>query len=312
MTLMRRDAQVQLGDIYMSREEIYVPSLGFRLPVGRARPLVVLGNSTGSLRPDLPDVQIAPISIRVDMATDLDLVCGAEDGPLKTEFIVEVWNGRPMLVANLGERLGELSDRARSRLVDLHNAMHTGAAVPDEWRGPAVTDDDDPRLEFQRDELRAAAYLSEPVDDMLASIRDNPGEMHPLLWRLVSEREGSFTSPPIGASSQGVLDRFTTLHGAFCKALSIWRGGTPGGERRYVALNYDAASYVDEWKELLVLRTHGYHVNHRQSIYNGLMLSGWAHVEAARQPFAVTPRTWQISLSELPDRLSEEHDCAPL
>lgn len=309
---MRRDAQVQLGDIYMSREEIYVPSLGFRLPVGRARPLVVLGNSTGSLRPDLPDVQVAPTSIRVDMATDIDLVCGAEDWPLNTDFIVEVWNARPMLVTNLGDRLGELSHRARSRLVHLHNAMHTGAAVPEEWRGPAVTDDNDPRLEFQRDELRAAEYLSEPVDEMLASIHENPGEMHRLLWRLVSEHHGSITSSLVGTASQGVLDRFTTLDRVFYNILCIWREGAPGGERRPVALNFDAASYVDEWKEMLVLRTRGYHVSHRQSIYNGLTLSGWARLEATRQPFAVAPATWHISLSKLPDRLSEEHDCAPL
>lgn len=168
------------GDVLLTKEDVYIPSLGYRVPAGRERPVIVLSSADGSLNPDLPDVQVAPVSLRVEMAADHDVIVRRDENPIGAAIIVEVWNARPVLVSNLGLKIGRLAQAALARIVAVHNAMYTGEPIDGNWCGAPIEDDSDARASFRRAELAAAHYLSEPVDEMLR-IADT-GATTRLMW----------------------------------------------------------------------------------------------------------------------------------
>jgi hypothetical protein len=160
----------KLGDVVVARRRVYYPQLAADIEIGEEWPLVVLHEEAPGLSPGHSDIRVAPLCDAIRMATHRDLLCNSEDGPLGVPFMVEVWNQRPMLVRNIDRAIGRMSVDAIELLCKLHNAtigLHPWEAIPPERHGTAITSADDPRLEHQRKRILKAAFLSEPVDELL-------------------------------------------------------------------------------------------------------------------------------------------------
>lgn len=161
-------ASLSLGDIVLSRRDVLYPSLGSRIPLLAQWPLVVLTAPSDSLGSGLADLRVAPISTLMEMASSDDLRCEAEDGPLGAPFLVELWNQRAMLAANIERKIGRLSPPAIERLITLHNSM---IGVDDVgslgWSGACIETEEDPRIAHQRTRAEEAGFLSDPVEDLL-------------------------------------------------------------------------------------------------------------------------------------------------
>ena len=159
----------RLGDVVRVTTDVLYPSVNARVP-GRGAPWYVV--VLGQLQPyndAFPELRVAPIADDIALASDLDLVLAPGDGPFAVPVLVEVWNQRAMLVANIDKSVGKLSGTAVDRLCKVHNAMMAGGeGVTPEWTGAPIEAEDDPRFVHQQERSRAAEFLSDPVDELLA------------------------------------------------------------------------------------------------------------------------------------------------
>lgn len=165
------DLELSYGDIAGLRGDAYYPLSGRQsIDLTGSGCVVVLTLLDPPYDNAHPEVRVAPLTFRVDMATDLDLVCPAESGPFGRAFVVEVWNQRAMLVENLVGVIGTLDDAARRHLATLHNVM-LGLGEESElapaWHGLHLVEDDDPRLAYQATRAEWAECLSASTDQLL-------------------------------------------------------------------------------------------------------------------------------------------------
>jgi hypothetical protein len=104
-------------------------------------PVVVLAEGEDALT-------VVPVSERVDLATEWDLVLPVQ--ALGYQAIVEVWNYGSVLPEQLDEVLAELEPETFSGLRSLARAAASGGEpLAGVAVGPPVLDDADPRLLFQ-------------------------------------------------------------------------------------------------------------------------------------------------------------------
>lgn len=161
---------LKLGDIVLTSKDVYFPTLGTSVPYGEEWLVVVLAGSEGAPSSKYPDIRIAPIGRKRQNATDSDLLCAAADGPIGSDFHIELWNQRPMLLCNVLEKIGFLSTEAIDRLIVAHNHL-VGIEVEEsrlmEWLGTPLTSEDDPRIAIMDSQVDRAAFLSDPVEEML-------------------------------------------------------------------------------------------------------------------------------------------------
>jgi hypothetical protein len=206
---------LKLGDVILSRRSVYFPALRATVDIGEEWPLVVLDGPESSLDSSLPDIRVAPISDAVHFASHRDVRCNAEEGPLGVLFMVELWNQRAMLVHNVARRLGELSREAVDGLCLVHNAI-VGAipfsAVSPDRHGPPIDSENDPRIEYQRDRVLRAGFLSDPVDEIL---------------ELDAQRR---VANPYTVTLERPAEQLSFLHHAFVRNVTL----------RYYASNFDA------------------------------------------------------------------------
>lgn len=118
-------------------------------------PAVVLADSEDA-------VTVAPVSDRVELATEWDLLVPVR--VLGYEAITEVWNYGSILAEQLEEVLAELDPQTIEDLQSLARAAVTGGDPPADVRvGPPVLDDADPRLLFQDAEAERCRHFWEPA-----------------------------------------------------------------------------------------------------------------------------------------------------
>jgi hypothetical protein len=72
-----------------------------------------------------------------------------------------------MLITNLGDHVGSVDPEIRRRIRTLYIAMASGEQIPNEWVGPPLTGETDPRYRYQRKECLAATFMSDPVFELL-------------------------------------------------------------------------------------------------------------------------------------------------
>lgn len=120
---------------------------------------------------------VVPLSPETRLATDADIVLGAEQSPLGYQVTAEVWNTGTILREQIEEQRGHLGDAAWARI----NALYSAAigdleSEPEEAQptatpmgdGPPIVDDADPRLVFQDEEIERAQRFYTPAARLLA------------------------------------------------------------------------------------------------------------------------------------------------
>lgn len=120
---------------------------------------------------------VVPLSLETRLATDADIVLGADQTPLGYEVTAEVWNAGTILREQVEEQRGLLGDDAWERINALYSAaigdldgeqkeaQPTSAPMGD---GPPIFDDTDPRLVFQDEEIERAQRFYTPAARLLA------------------------------------------------------------------------------------------------------------------------------------------------
>jgi hypothetical protein len=120
---------------------------------------------------------VAPLSPETRLATDADIVLGADQTPLGYQVTAEVWNAGTILREQIEEQRGHLGDAAWERINALYSvaigdldgepeeAQPTAARMGD---GPPILDDADPRLVFQDEEIERAQRFYAPAARLLA------------------------------------------------------------------------------------------------------------------------------------------------
>ncbi len=116
------------------------------------------------------------------MAGPDDVVLSAEDSGLPRPRIAELWNMRPVLVRNLAVRHSALSQTGLRKLVSVHDARFSEVAIDPDWVGEELQGEEDPRYGFRRREIDRFAFLSEPVDALLASLRAQEEPEPAAIW----------------------------------------------------------------------------------------------------------------------------------
>jgi hypothetical protein len=188
-------ATYQLGDIVVAKREVYFPVHSATVDLGRESwPLVVLGTDQAAPNSHLRDIRVAPISTAVEYASDLDLICEADEGPFGARFMVELWNQRPMLVTNVDRMIGTLEGEARRQLCLLHNALVGAGSRSDVDPirfGGQIDYDLDPRIAYQQMRAAEAAFLSDPVEEVLTGVASRL-EARALRWPVPVSSEPVF------------------------------------------------------------------------------------------------------------------------
>lgn len=126
-----------------------------------------------------PDMRIAPISLETADASDLDVVCAADEGPVGQPFHVEVWNQREVLVADFEPvATGMISEPAMADVYAAHNSMiGIGRDVSEGRRGPPIVGPEDPRIGTMELRLSLAEQLSRAAEErLLVGPHDRGGE----------------------------------------------------------------------------------------------------------------------------------------
>lgn len=154
---------IKPGQIWSTYESFELPgSLHFTTDEPR---IVVILVGDGTLLHSLEQIIVSPISINTKMASDRDFIIKKEfsNSPLNFDFMVEIWNETPVLKGQLKQYLGSLTDLAINYLYELYMAHLQNKDISRklrEWIGVLIVSENDPRLEFQDDEIKAVSYLA--------------------------------------------------------------------------------------------------------------------------------------------------------
>ncbi len=154
--------QIEVGQIW-STHAVLELTRELRFKTNEARLVVVLRSTNKEAYPS-ELLTAAPISLQIGMATDFDVLVMGDDSPLGFDFITEVWNETPVLVAHLKQYLGTLPEHLVSVLRGVYRMQVLDEEIPSQllkWVGLRVMDETDPRLAFQGAEIEAVAYLAE-------------------------------------------------------------------------------------------------------------------------------------------------------
>ncbi len=146
--------------------------------------VVVIGGAALKDPETQGSVTVAPISIERHFASGWDALVEMNESGLDYEFMIELWNYGRIAHAQLDESFGGLHPAACKRLEVLWRAVREGAgAAPTEaCVGPAILDDEDPRIGFQREEIdRAAAFYTPGIESV--------AELSGSFVRLLRERD---------------------------------------------------------------------------------------------------------------------------
>jgi hypothetical protein len=145
-----------------------------------ARLVVVLKEHEDTLGMGQTSVLVLPVSLDLPYQSDRDLLIPADESPSGYSFMIEAWNEVTMLRAQLSRFVGTLPLQHARVLRDLYQAQRQVDLAGDreviaqagtelaKYVGPAVTDERDPRIEFQEDEAEACEYLRRPLLQMLS------------------------------------------------------------------------------------------------------------------------------------------------
>ncbi len=177
-------------------------------------PPVVLGESIEEDASRVRVIQVFPLSLWTEFATDTDLIVSG--APLPNPMMIEVWNGQPMLRSRLFRCLGSLAVDDLQRLAGLVDVMRDGGQGSESTValsldcGLPLGDENDIRRTFQQIELlrtlaiRAPAlvylqrrrfFVTIPVEDEshhMAMAAGNKDSERPLRIRTVQS-----ASPPV-------------------------------------------------------------------------------------------------------------------
>ncbi|MBD3183299.1 hypothetical protein GF312_13465 [Candidatus Poribacteria bacterium] len=162
---------VEIGEIWATKSSPLSPNGGQLPEVQNPVHVVILLDDKDAYNKSYPDVRIAPISNKVDQASDMDLMLSAEENPLEKDIIIEIWNSQPMLKANLSQLYGKLSDKLINQLGRLQlKLLETEIDISDIKTGAPVVDESDPRLDFQEREIEKTLYLRGPFNELVEKL----------------------------------------------------------------------------------------------------------------------------------------------
>lgn len=154
-----------------------------------ARIVVVLWAETQSNSTGVRSLVVGPISLATDYRADRDLMVFEQESPLGYEFMVEAWNEIAITDSQLGRYIGSLPQAVERDLALLYQ-VHLGQEVdttPIAVRvGPAILDRNDPRVAFQRHEIRLCDHLRTPALVAVASAPSKADDAINTLGDLVS------------------------------------------------------------------------------------------------------------------------------
>lgn len=162
-----RQVPLLFGSIWTVEPDASMAELDWGI-TGRL-PMVVLAETVedDSISPASAVVQVFPLSIWPEFATDADLIISGV--PLPQPMIVEVWNEQPLLRSQLFRCLGGLSEQDLKHLANIAIAVRTGssgrdvATTGENQRGQPLGTYDDPRRLFQQIELLRSLPLRVPA-----------------------------------------------------------------------------------------------------------------------------------------------------
>lgn len=159
----------EAGSVLRARFDVLFPGSGIRRPLGKEWFVLVLDSPAEPFDPDFPDLRVAPISFDITKASDCDVLIAPSEWPGKRWALVEVWNQRSMLEANVDSFIGRVADPALRVAFQVNNVMlglEDERNVPRDRIGAPLTSESDPRIDYQADRARLAEFLSAPADDL--------------------------------------------------------------------------------------------------------------------------------------------------
>lgn len=126
---------------------------------------------------------VAPLSEELELAAEWDLFVGPQG--IGWPAVAEVWNAGAVLLEQVEETIGHLSDEDAQRLGDLYEASLDGTrtSLPREWTGAPITGGEDPRILHQEEAFEFARTYYVP-----ASTFTDVGSLPSLLEQCASER----------------------------------------------------------------------------------------------------------------------------
>jgi hypothetical protein len=164
---------------------------------------------------DKNDLVAAPISLQTEMATEFDLIVQNTEGPLGFDFMIEIWNEIPIIMKHLRNYLGVLDDKYAELLIELHAAYLCNEPVSESvlpYVGIEIRQEDDFRLEFHANEIKAVEYLSRAATAFLSTTlieQEIPSAKkvlnlgHPI-WELLNNVLGQHPAVALAAGGQTV------------------------------------------------------------------------------------------------------------
>lgn len=152
---------IEIGQIWSTRSVLNLPGLP-ESQTDQPRLIVILGAISNS--PGQHDELMAvPISLKLSMATDFDLIVSEYESPLNYRFMIEIWNEVPVVREHLKHCLGKLPNEVACALMRIHAARLLGEEIPSDLKmkiGLPLMGDNDGRVAFQQSEIEALDYLA--------------------------------------------------------------------------------------------------------------------------------------------------------
>ncbi len=128
---------------------------------------------------------VAPISTETQFAADADVLLARDESPLGYEVVVEVWNHGALVLEQLEEHRGLVTESTRRKLGNLYSALYADSAGESdrstnlsraEGNGLPILGDADPRLVFQDEEIERAQRFYVPAESRASENLSETGE----------------------------------------------------------------------------------------------------------------------------------------
>lgn len=218
------------GEIWATRTDVWIPSIRARVAAGDSDLVLIAVDSSGSRDATELDVRVFPLSSRVDMASDEDVILREGETELSRPWMAETWNARPALVRNLHKRIAEVDDTVMQRVVAVHDSRYSGVLSEFAASTP-IESEADPRFKFQETEISRVSYMSEPVFDLLSHADQAP--------KVVNAQPPKHTVHYVceyGARAEHVVFMHRALKGDCFAAFRLLEEGTDVQARQWTAL----------------------------------------------------------------------------
>ena len=114
----------------------------------------------------IPDVQIVPLSDKVNSQIDLDVIISANKNPFGSEFMAQTWCLQNVFITQLDRYFGRLDEKTRNQLEYVRRCALKFKSVEKPEGvivGEPIKSEDDPRALYMKETLKETEYLRIPV-----------------------------------------------------------------------------------------------------------------------------------------------------